>query len=224
MKGRRRFSKEFKTRGVMTFIFKSVIMAALLMAIILLSLTAGASNEKIVFLGDSLTAEADWNALFPNGNIVNHGIGGDTTIDIYNRLGYVIKDAPKRIFIMAGINDIFMGRPIEELIQTYNKIISVLITRLPNVEIYVMSILPVNFEFRGDFHNSYINSVIITTNERIKQAVNKYKRDKVKFLDIHGTFTENRTSKLNPMFTDDGVHLTPQGYLNWKQQIKPYVY
>ncbi|MEO5360040.1 MAG: GDSL-type esterase/lipase family protein [Nitrospirota bacterium] len=202
--------------------FKPVIMSIVVIILFSIKLTAGSYNEKIVFLGDSLTAYADWNELFPSDNIINRGISGNTTQDIYNRLGAVIKDAPKKIFIMVGINDIIRGKSVDDLILTYNKILKVLINRLPNADIYVISVLPVNFS--GDLYNLYVNTTVIAANEKIKQSVKKHtKKDKVKFLDIYGTFTKSGTSGLIPMYTYDGIHLTHQGYLNWKQQIRPYV-
>ncbi|MBF0319088.1 MAG: sialate O-acetylesterase [Nitrospirae bacterium] len=191
--------------------------------IVLISVNAAAKStddNKIVFLGDSLMSHADWAELFSNGNIKNRGIGGSTAQDIYNRLGDVINDAPKKVFIMAGTNDILRGKSLEQFILTYNKILKILIKKLPKAEIYVMSILPLNFE--GD---KPYNNIVILANVKIKQAVDTYnKQDKIKFLDIHESFTGPGTMKLNPLYTYDGIHLTPQGYLNWKQQIMPYVY
>jgi len=201
--------------------FKSAIVTVIL--IVLLSVNAAAKStdeKKIVFLGDSLMSQVDWAELFSNGNIKNRGIGGSTAQDIYNRIGDVIRDAPKKVFIMAGTNDILRGKSLEQFILTYNKILKVLIKELPDADIYVMSILPLNFE--GD---KLYNDVITLTNVKIKQAVDKFnKQDKIKFLDIHESFTNPGTIKLNPIYTYDGIHLTPQGYLNWKQQIMPYVY
>ncbi|MBF0487642.1 MAG: hypothetical protein HQK98_05715 [Nitrospirae bacterium] len=207
--------------------FKSVITAILLIFVILLTtpLTAKSSGEKIVFLGDSLTAFADLNEMFPDGNIINRGVYGDTSRDMYNRLGAVIHDAPKKIFIMAGINDIIRGQSVDGLILTYNKILNVLISRLPNTEIYVISILPVNIEVEPPDlyikYNLYINTNVIIANEKIKQTVVKYK---IKYLDIYGAFVYTGTIKLNPPLTNDGVHLTHEGYATWKRQIERYVY
>ncbi|WP_420267233.1 GDSL-type esterase/lipase family protein [Candidatus Magnetominusculus dajiuhuensis] len=211
--------------------FKYVITAILLIFVILLAtpLTAKSSGEKIVFLGDSLTAFADLNEMFPDGNMINRGVYGDTSRDMYNRLGAVIHDAPKKIFIMAGINDIIRGQSVDGLILTYNKILNVLIRKLPNTEIYVISILPVNIEVEPPDlyikYNLYINTNVIIANEKIKQTVVKYKdKYKIKYLDIYGAFVYTGTIKLNPLFTYDGVHLTHEGYATWKQQIERYVY
>ncbi|MBF0568228.1 MAG: hypothetical protein HQK95_05110 [Nitrospirae bacterium] len=197
--------------------------------VLLTSVAVASSNEKIVFLGDSLTAFADLNEMFPNGNIINRGVYGDTSRDMYNRLGAVINDAPKKIFIMAGINDIIRGQSVEDLILTYNKILNVLISKLPNTEVYVISILPVNIEVEPPDlyikYNSYINTNVIIANEKIKQTVLKYKdKHKIKYLDIYGAFVYTGTIKLNPPLTNDGVHLTHEGYATWKQQIERYVY
>ncbi|MBF0553387.1 MAG: hypothetical protein HQK96_02385 [Nitrospirae bacterium] len=201
-----------------------LISSSVLVVIVLLTvnLTAKSSTEsstgKIVFLGDSHMAFTDWNGLFSNDDIINRGINGDDSQRIYNRLGSVIKDNPKKVFIMVGTNDIFRCVTPEKFIQTYDNILFVLTKKLPHAEIYVMTILPVNLE-----NDLIYNKIVVSLNEKIKQDVEYHKNDNIKFLDIYESFTSAGTLKLNPSFTFDGIHLTDQGYLNWKQQIRPYV-
>ncbi|MBF0515803.1 MAG: hypothetical protein HQK97_01625 [Nitrospirae bacterium] len=199
---------------------KVLLVVSVIIGILTIKISAGSSNEKIVFLGDSHMAYTDWNSMFSHVNILNHGIGGNASQDIYNRLGLVIKDNPKKIFIMVGTNDIIRGVTPDNFILTYDKILHVLIKRLPHAEVYVMTILPGYFE-----NDTLFNSVVLMLNAKIKQAVEKYKKhDNIKFLDIHESFMLPGTLRLNPAYTFDGIHLTDQGYLNWKQQIMPYVH
>ncbi|WP_420265351.1 GDSL-type esterase/lipase family protein [Candidatus Magnetominusculus dajiuhuensis] len=197
-----------------------IIASSVLVVIVLLTvnLTAKASTEKIVFLGDSHMAFTDWNGLFSNGDIINRGINGDDSQRIYNRLESIIKDNPKKVFIMVGTNDIFRGVTPENFIKTYDNILRVLTKKLPHAEIYAMTILPVNLE-----NDVVYNKIVVSLNEKIRQDVEYHKNDNIMFLDIYESFTSAGTLKLNPAFTFDGIHLSDQGYLNWKQQIRPYV-
>ncbi|MEO8607522.1 MAG: SGNH/GDSL hydrolase family protein [Chloroflexota bacterium] len=67
---------------------------------------------KIVFLGDSLTwggyggnFVAELAKLLPQHEIVNAGIGGNTVLNLLNRVDDVLADEPDGIFVMVGGND-----------------------------------------------------------------------------------------------------------------------
>ncbi len=55
-------------------------------------------KNEIVFLGNSITENGDWNELFKNKRIVNRGIGGDVCFGLLNRLDEVISSKPKQHF------------------------------------------------------------------------------------------------------------------------------
>src|SRR5438105_5617872 len=61
---------------------------------------------SIVMLGDSLTEGAPWRELTGCADLVNRGIGGDTTSGVLARLDEVLKLKPRAIFLMIGVNDI----------------------------------------------------------------------------------------------------------------------
>jgi hypothetical protein len=44
------------------------------------------TKADIVMIGDSITDGAEWHEMFPQLNIVNRGISGDTTVGVLNRL------------------------------------------------------------------------------------------------------------------------------------------
>lgn len=67
---------------------------------------------KIVFLGDSLTwggyggdFVAELAALLPENEIINAGIGGNTVLNLLNRVDDVLESGPDGIFVMVGGND-----------------------------------------------------------------------------------------------------------------------
>ena len=37
------------------------------------------------------------------------------------------------------------------------------------------------------------------------------------------TFVDGATGKMNPQYTNDGLHLLGKGYLLWRDIVKPYV-
>lgn len=82
-----------------------------------------ATNKRIVFLGDSVTEgygvsdSTCWVAAMP-GDIINHGISGDTTAGMLRRfIPHVIREHPDYVVIMGGINDLSEGRSLQSVKQ-----------------------------------------------------------------------------------------------------------
>ena len=72
-------------------------------------LSSSSSEERMIFMGDSITEE--WEKLSPeffqNEFFINRGIGGQTTPQMLVRFRQdVIGLNPKAVFILAGTNDI----------------------------------------------------------------------------------------------------------------------
>src|SRR5690554_4509364 len=61
-------------------------------------------ENKVVFLGNSITAQGEWSELFGRGDIANRGIPGDVIDGINERLKGVLEENPAQVFIMIGIN------------------------------------------------------------------------------------------------------------------------
>ena len=77
-------------------------------------------NNKIVFLGNSITAGGgDWNKKLNANNIVNRGISGDYTEGILTRLKEIIFYKPVAVFLMIGVNF-----DIEKPVKDYKKLFS----------------------------------------------------------------------------------------------------
>ncbi len=55
-----------------------------------------------VMLGNSITYRINWNELLNRSDIINRGIGSDTTAGFLSRLEYVIAPNPKVVFLMGG--------------------------------------------------------------------------------------------------------------------------
>ena len=77
--------------------------------------TSGSSNriarDSIVMLGDSITAEADWNRLLPDQPLVNEGHPGFTTEQLVMVAERVAAADPAAVIVLTGTNDIRDGHP-----------------------------------------------------------------------------------------------------------------
>ncbi len=171
-------------------------------------------QSPIVFLGDSMTDNGDWNQLFPKENLVNRGIGGDTTLGIINRLDQVVELNPPKIFLMVGTNDLCYDRSIPDTLTNYDYIIAQLRQDLPRAQIYIESVLPFNdtlFPSRA----LRTNENILELNEGIQRLAEKYD---LPYLDITEPFTDEQ-GRLPAGLTVDGLHLNETGYKIWRDQI-----
>ena len=48
-------------------------------------------------------------------------------------------------------------------------------------------------------------------------------KKQVTYIDLYSEFVEPGTEKLNPLFTNDGLHLMGEGYMKWVEIISPYI-
>lgn len=168
----------------------------------------------VVFVGDSLTQNCQWNELFPKLNIKNRGIGSDTTDGVIARLDSVIKTQPKKVFLMIGINDISMDIPEEVIVDNYKNIIVKIKEELPDSDLYIQSILPCAGE-KGELYNVRIERV----NEEIKYLSNEYE---CVYIDLYKKFA-NENGYLKDCYNYDNVHITVNGYEVWYDEVKKYI-
>ncbi|WP_144304812.1 GDSL-type esterase/lipase family protein, partial [Oceanidesulfovibrio indonesiensis] len=134
----------------------------------------------VVFLGDSLTEGWIVYDRFEKEGWRNRGIGGDTTFGVLMRLHEIILEKPDKVFIMIGVNDLIKDEW-HGLIQRYEYIVETLKQALPRAEIYIQSVLPVNWE---DFPRAteYVdNEKIAKMNERLKKLA---EHEGVEFLNL----------------------------------------
>lgn len=169
---------------------------------------------SIVFLGDSLTFRTEWGELFPGKNVINRGIGSDTTEGVLDRLDSVIAAQPKQIFLLIGVNDLKI-RSVSATIKSYSVIIDRIQSGSPNTEIFIQSLLPVN---NSRYGNILTNDKIKKMNMKLRSLANS---SGVHFIDLYSTFAKD--DQLPEEYTIDGIHLTGKGYILWRESIKEYV-
>ena len=160
----------------------------------------------IAMVGDSITDGFRWSEAFPDENIRNWGIGGDTSFGLLGRADQIIATRPAKIFILIGTNDL---ASYEQTPTDVAGNVSALVTRfkaeLPTAEIYLQSVMPRQPEFRQR---------IETLNAQLA-AIAAAKG--AKYIDIYTPLLSG--DRLNPAYTIDDLHLTGQGYQRWLSVI-----
>ena len=161
------------------------------------------AKADIVFFGDSLTYYGDFASVFPDKLVCNLGLRGDTIQGMIDRMEQVRLLEPKRIFLMAGINDVGLVS-VDDFASLYSRLITSLTQNVPEAELIVQSILPVNTQ---NFCIGCDNKQICICNSRIKKIAEVRGLD---YLDVYSLYEES--GQLPIELTRDGIHLNQKAY------------
>lgn len=174
---------------------------------------------QIVFFGNSLTQGGKWKEYFPAQDPANRGIAGDNTLGMLNRLHEIIEARPKKLFILAGTNDISMGRDNEKILTGIKSIIYQVKAGSPDTRIYIQSLLPINND-----DNKYKRMLGKEKQiEKLNKEIQKFcKKENITFINLYPAFLSGKR-KMDNRFHTDGLHLNEDGYKIWIEQIKSYI-
>jgi len=174
---------------------------------------------EIVFLGDSITEGGHWGEMFQNPLIKNRGISGDVTQGVLDRLDEVVESKPAGIFLMIGINDLASGLTEKEILANIKRIAREIRQKSPETVLYLQSLLPVNPDFPifPDHRNK--GSQIKSINTVLRRMAKDYG---AVYVDLYPLFI-GEGDKLDPEYTNDGLHLTGAGYAVWQEAVAPYL-
>src|SRR5262249_10973976 len=105
-----------------------------------------AGEDRVVFMGDSITAMWTLGRFFPGKPYVNRGISGQTTPQMLVRFRPDVVDlAPKVVVILAGTNDIAGNTgpmSLEDTQQNYASMAE--LARLHGIRVVFSSVIPVH--------------------------------------------------------------------------------
>lgn len=168
-------------------------------------------RASVVMLGNSITYGVNWDELMGRRSIANRGIGGDNTYGMLNRMDLVYSLQPKLCCIMAGINDLYAGIPVDTVFANYKKIVAALRER--QIIPVIQSTLFVNAKFK---RSAEMNPVVAKLNAMLKRFAEEEHLD---FLDLNRQLAPE--GSLRDECTFDGLHLTAAGYAPWRAELEP---
>jgi lysophospholipase L1-like esterase len=174
-------------------------------------------SSDTVFLGDSLTESFDLMQFFGRTDLRNYGISGNTSGHLLHRLDVILDARPLKLFLMIGVNDLYQGIDVEEVFSNITTILDRFNTETPETGLFVQSTLPVNDA--SLFLEDSLNPVIIELNTMLKDHC---LIKNLNFIDLHSKFLDEN-GQLDSRYTNDGVHLTQQGYMLWSELINVYL-
>lgn len=171
-------------------------------------------DADVVFLGDSITSDSDFQAFFPNCRIVNLGYYGDTLAGMIQRVPGAAALSPETVFIMGGINGL-TDQNVDVSIQVYRELLDELESALPEAKIIIQSVLPIAAA-RQQFgiHNA-------TIQEFNRQLSAIAEERNMKFVDLYSLYEKN--GEIDPALSRDGLHLRPEAYSVWAEAIAEFI-
>lgn len=177
-------------------------------------------SSDIVFLGNGIIDGCEWSELFDNRHVKNRGISGDRMAWLLERLDPIIEGHPKKLFLMIGIDDLAAGMSPERIVADVGRVIDRFLQESKWTKVYVQSLLPVNGTDFSKFPNHYACGHLIVTTNKLLEALCDSKG--VTYLDVWGALADDK-GQLDKRYTNDGLHLTGEGFLVWRDVIKPHV-
>jgi acyl-CoA thioesterase I len=171
-----------------------------------------AGENRVVFIGDSITDYWKLPDYFPGKPYINRGIDGQTTPEMLLRFRQdVIELHPKVLVVLAGTNDIagVTGRTSNEDIEA-NYASMADLARAHHIRVVFASVLPVH-NYTHDAEESFA----LRPRDRIL-ALNKWLKDYCAkngfvYLDYFSALVDKR-GLLKRSLADDGLHPTDAGY------------
>lgn len=173
----------------------------------------------IVFLGNSITDGGEFAELFGMPNIKNRGIRSDVITGVEKRLGQVTSGRPAKIFLLIGINDVSHNLTVDQLAERYERLVKKIREQTPDTKLYIQSVMPINNDYKRYRNLTGREKVIPALNARLRGIASK---NGAEYVDLWPAL-KTKDGKLNPKYTNDGLHLNGSGYRAWARTIEPLV-
>lgn len=170
---------------------------------------------ETVFMGDSITEF--WKThdpdFFTQNNYADRGISGQVTSQMLLRFqSDVVALKPKRVVILAGINDIAENQgPISQEHILQNIVSMVELAKFNKIEVVLCSVLPA-YDFRWRKGMKPAEKVM----ELNKKLFAYAKQNQIPYIDYFSEMKDSRNG-LDPRYTEDEVHPNKEGYLKMEE-------
>ena len=169
-------------------------------------------QNQIIFFGDSLTENYDLSKLESDFSIYNQGIGGDMIVGLKHRLQrHVLEHSPKQLFIGIGSNDIAAGVSAAKISNEYRTLLDEIKRALPETQVLIQSVYPTTKAHYAKRPPERIEEV----NAAIKNLADEFGYI---YIDVYSSLV-----KKFEQITDDGLHLTKQGYKKVTKILQEYI-
>lgn len=169
-------------------------------------------TDRVIFLGDSITAGGYWNEWFPELAPINRGVGGNTVADVLARFDTAIR-SPRLVSLMIGTNDLSgLGRtrdPTQIAAQVRN-LVARIRASAPTAKLLINSVAP---------RSAYFAARIGELNQHYRQIASE---SAAEYVDLWPAMAQ-ASGAIQKQLTTDGIHFTGEGYRIWAELLRPYL-
>lgn len=171
-------------------------------------------DADVVFFGNSITCGGGFQDYFTDVKTCNLGYPGDNIDGMMLRIGQIKAVNPEKVFVMAGINGLQMQT--DNVFETkYQLMVDSIKSIVPEAEIYLQSILPVNHDMKSGLASK---EKIQKANEIVAKIA---QRSNYVYVDLWALYEKD--GEMPKELTRDGVHLKPEAYERWMEEIRKYI-
>lgn len=170
------------------------------------------SKDRIVMVGDSRVDEAEWEDLLGRSDIANRGISGDTTAGLLSRFEATFTSEADVCVIQIGINDLMQGSPPEQVERNFRELLQRLSESMPATKVVLTAVLLTGEKSRD------LNATVQELNTRLMQLAAERGAT---WLDVNQLLGPR--GHLEQKYTNDGTHLTGEGYKVFAAAVQPHL-
>lgn len=186
---------------------------------------------NIVCIGDSLTfgygveKEDNWVTILSKKykeNLINKGVPGNTTVDMNERfIKDVILNSPTKVFILGGINDLFLKKNVDSVLYNISKIVD--LSKENGIIPVLLAPLNVNEkilekQWFQDIDYGQVNKEVFKLREALCIYANKKAID---YIDLNSCLLEK--INLENHFLSDGIHVSKEVHKKIAEIIESYI-
>lgn len=162
-----------------------------------------------IFMGDSISEGLSFYDYLDEKNV--DAKKGMSIVNAKNEISSVAKLKPKNIYILYGINDMNDTVSSKWFVDQYRGFIDNLKAQIPQANIYIQSILPVDSS--EEKKNPHLNNKHIS--ECNAALMDMAKQEKVSFINIASLINQNDKS----LYEGDGTHFKAEFYPKWLKYV-----
>ena len=176
------------------------------------------TSNDILFFGDEMVKNGEWNELLKNANVKNRGTGWGYGGDIATTSGLVdatfasvsgvSKAAPSKILLYTGTGDVNGNTALNTVESNYDALIAKLHEKAPSTPIYLVSLMP----------TKSANTRITDFNTWLQNKANA--NDYIHYIDIYTVLASS--GKTNTAYFSDN-YIYGMGYVKVAQELAKHI-
>ena len=161
----------------------------------------------VLLLGDSITEAWKWQPEQVADVVHNHGVGWDVVDGLRARWPQYASLSPEQVLVKIGTNDLSNEIAPADIAANVERLVRDLQREFPDARITLQSVLPREAAIRPKV--DALNALYKDTAARLG----------VEWLDLTEAFSDE-AGALRAELTNDGLHLIPEGYDVWREQLR----